>query len=190
VQPLNNLLASKAGSGFYAAMTKAPTRQPARAARESSGHGFELFDDLMPIRRYKLLLQTFLKRRGTGSRQAIAEALGNTRSFVTQITSPAYDLAIPAGQVMRIVELAGLTADERRVFLDAYLEAHPERAAKVLGAAPGGRSLSIPLPTLRSEAAQRRLEQVIERTAAEIAAAFRALENGVADSDAGRDDAA
>ena len=106
---------------------KKPARPSALAGRE-----FELFDDLMPIRRYKLLLQTFLKRRGSGARQAIAEALGHTRSFVTQITSPAYDLAIPGGQVRAILRLADLTPEEERIFLEAYVFAASRK---------GGRSL-------------------------------------------------
>ncbi len=156
----------------------ASTTSSSRRVRDPGARDFELFDDLMPVRRYKLLLQTFLKRRGSGSRQAIAEALGNTRSFVTQITSPAYDLAIPAQHVLRIVELARLEPDERRMFLDAYVEAHPERAAEILGPAPssGGRSVTIEVPALSSEAAQRHLEQAIQRVAREIVAAFVAME--------------
>ncbi|UZF93423.1 hypothetical protein [Bosea sp. NBC_00550] len=131
---------------------------PASTARD-----FELFDERMPVRRYKLLLQAFLKRRGTGARQAIAESLGHTRSFVTQITSPAYDLAIPGGQVRAIVKLAELTPEEERIFLEAYVEAHPERAAEVY--AQADRSLSIALPDLGDPAAQARLETLIRRLA-------------------------
>lgn len=136
----------------------------------SSGREFELFDDLMPIRRYKLLLQTFLKRRGSGARQAIAEALGHTRSFVTQITSPAYDLAIPGGQVRTILKLAELTPEEERIFLEAYVEAHPERAAEVY--AQSHRTLSIALPDLGDAAAQHRLEALIRRLAENVVESF------------------
>lgn len=137
-------------------------KKPARTS-PPLGRDFELFDDLMPIRRYKLLLQTFLKRRGSGARQSIAEALGHTRSFVTQITSPAYDLAIPGGQVRTILKLAELTPEEERIFLEAYVEAHPERAAEVYAQSP--RTLSIALPDLGNPAAQHRLESLIRRLA-------------------------
>lgn len=136
--------------------------KPKKAAA-STARDFELFDELMPVRRYKLLLQTFLKRRGPGARQTIAESLGHTRSFVTQITSPAYDLAIPSGQVRAIVTLAELTADEERIFLEAYVEAHPERASEVY--ASTHRALSIALPDLGDPAAQTRLETLIRRLA-------------------------
>jgi hypothetical protein len=136
----------------------------------STARAFELFDELMPVRRYKLLLQAFLKRRGPGARQAIAEALGHTRSFVTQITSPAYDLAISPGQVRTIVKLAEFTPEEERTFLDAYVEAHPERAAEVYTQAQRG--FSIALPDLGDPAAQLRLEGLILRLAETVIESF------------------
>lgn len=149
---------------FGCAMTRAKKTAPS-TARE-----FELFDERMPVRRYKLLLQAFLKRRGTGARQAIAESLGHTRSFVTQITSPAYDLAIPSSQVRAIVKLAELTSEEERIFLEAYVEAHPDRASEVY--APTHRSLSIALPDLGDAGAQARLETLIRRLAESAIASF------------------
>lgn len=167
---LNILLAEADRLRFFEDMSGKPDSSSANTARE-----FELFDDLMPVRRYKLLLQTFLKRRGAGSRQAIAEALGNTRSFITQITSPAYDLAIPAQHVRTIVKLAGLNPNEERMFLDAYLAAHPERASEVMGGAAGGTTLTITVPLLPNPATQRRLELLLERIAKDIATSM--LEN-------------
>ena len=138
----------------------------------STPRDFELYDERLPVRRYKLLLQAFLKRRGPGGRQAIAETLGYTRSFVTQITSPAYDLAIPPQHVRTIVALAELQPDEERAFLDAYIAAHPERASEVLGRPAGGRTLTVSVPVLSSPRAQQRLEQMIERFAADLGAAM------------------
>lgn len=145
-------------------------RKPKKTAG-ATAREFELFDELMPVRRYKLLLQTFLKRRGTGARQAIAESLGHTRSFVTQITSPAYDLAIPANQVRAILKLAELTSEEERIFLDAYVEAHPERAAEVY--ATSHRSVVIALPDLGDPAAQSRLEALVRRLAESAIESFQ-----------------
>ena len=141
----------------------------------NSPREFELYDELMPVRRYKLLLQALLKRRGSGSRQAIAEALGNTRSFITQITSPAYDLAIPPQHVRTIIDHARMTPNEERMFLDAYIEAHPERASEVLGRTSGGRrsrTITLRIPLLASVAAQHRLEGLIERFAKDLASAM------------------
>jgi hypothetical protein len=143
-------------------------------ATPGSARDFELYDERMPVRRYKLLLQAFLKRRGPGTRQAIAEALGNTRSFITQITSPAYDMAIPPQHVRTIIRLAALQPEEERTFLDAYLAAHPDRAMEVLGRSDG-RTLTLTLPLLSSPAAQHRLETLITHFARDTAAAM--LEN-------------
>jgi hypothetical protein len=141
-----------------------------KKAAATASRDFELFDELMPVRRYKLLLQTFLKRRGSGARQAIAEALGNTRSFVTQITSPAYDLAIPSGQVRTILKLAELAPEEERMFLKAYVEAHPSRAAEVY--AQSHRILNIALPDLGDPVKEQRLEALIRKLAADVIESF------------------
>jgi hypothetical protein len=155
-----------------------PTNTEATPPATGASRAFELYDAKMPVRRYKLLLQTFLKRRGSGTRQAIADALGLTRGFVTQMTSPAYDLAIPETHVRALVKLAGLRASEERAFLDAYIAAHPDRAAEVMGGATPQthRTLTITLPMLASEAAQCRLEALIERFAKDVAAAMLAGE--------------
>ncbi|WP_138468804.1 hypothetical protein [Poseidonocella sp. HB161398] len=141
-----------------------------RKSSGSTGRSFELFDEQMPVRRYKLLLQAFLKRRGPGARQAIAETLGHTRSFVTQITSPAYDMAIPAAQARAIVRIAELTAEEERVFLEAYVAAHPDRAPELYAQTHGG--LSIAVPELQDPAAQARMEALIRRLAEDVIDSF------------------
>lgn len=143
-----------------------------RKNRGANGRAFELFDELMPVRRYKLLLQTFLKRRGSGSRQAIAEALGHSRGFVTQMTSPAYDLAISAPQVRAILRLGELTPEEERVFLAAYVAAHPERASEVY--ANQSSSVAIAVPTLDDPEAQARMEALIRKLADDVIESFMA----------------
>lgn len=137
----------------------------------TNGRSFELFDEHMPVRRYKLLLQTFLKRRGSGARQAIAGGLGYTRSFVTQITSPAYAMAIPPGQVRAILRLAELTPEEERIFLEAYIAAHPNRAAEIYAQSHAG--LVIALPDLKDPAAQARMEALIQKLAEGVIDSFR-----------------
>ena len=78
VGTLNNQLAGAVAAGFDVGMVsrRIPAAPPGAAPR-----AFELYDERMLVRRYRLLL--FLKRRVSGARQAVAEALGHTRSFVT-----------------------------------------------------------------------------------------------------------
>lgn len=159
-------------------------RQARAATTRRAARDFDLFDDRMPVRRYKLLLKTFLQRRKSGINQAIADAIGTKRSFVTQMTSPAYDVPLPAQHVRAIVEVAAFTPAERRTFLDAYVEAHPERASEILAqpqSTQGGRAFTITLPVLRSARAQRRLEALLEQTVRDVVAAVLLIEEDLAD---------
>ena len=45
---------------------------------------------------YKTILRRVLDNRPSGTRLKLAAALGKNRSFVTQITNPAYLVPIPA----------------------------------------------------------------------------------------------
>jgi hypothetical protein len=78
---------------------------------------------------YKTVLREVLERRPSGMRQRLAEALGTTRSFVSQITNPAYTTPIPAPYVATILEICRLSEVERGRFLAAYRKAHPRRGA-------------------------------------------------------------
>lgn len=147
------------------------------STRNSSGSStkdFNLFEDLTPVRRYKLILQTFIKRRGSGTSQAIADGLGVTRGYVSQITSPAYDLPIPGPQVSKITVLAGLSSAEERLFLSAYLEAHPDRAVDVVQAFEMEKEqiLALAVPRLSNELAQSRMENLIRRISQDVIAAL------------------
>ncbi|TIS73771.1 MAG: hypothetical protein E5W99_25385, partial [Mesorhizobium sp.] len=46
------------------------------------------------IRAYKTILSQVIDQRPSGMRQRLADALGKHRSFVTQISSPAYSIPI------------------------------------------------------------------------------------------------
>jgi hypothetical protein len=100
----------------------------------------------------------------------MAEVLGYTRGFVTQMTSPAYDAAIPARHVVKIMKLSGLQPREQRMFLDTYLDAHPDKISELFGLEDGqaSRTLSVEVPVLSSPAAQGRLEMLITTMAREI----------------------
>jgi hypothetical protein len=86
------------------------------------------------VAEYKAILQRVLESRPSGTRQRIAAALAKNRSFVTQITSPAYDTPIPARHVDLILEICHFSPAEREAFLAAYYRAHPSRQAGPHGA--------------------------------------------------------
>ncbi|HEY7688443.1 MAG TPA: hypothetical protein VH835_07105 [Dongiaceae bacterium] len=113
------------------------------------------------IARYKTLLQTVIDRRPSGLRGRLAMALGKHKSFVSQITNPAYGVPIPATDLATIFELCHFTGAEREQFLAAYRAAHPDRAARPVRAANAPHELRIALPKFETEAAAREVEAMI-----------------------------
>jgi hypothetical protein len=112
------------------------------------------------IAEYKAILQRVLEARPSGTRQRIAAALSKNRSFVTQITSPAYDTPLPSRHVDLIMEICHFSATEREAFLAAYRRAHPNRPTS----SPGGGRLrphTIYLPDLGSPGRNRQMDALV-----------------------------
>lgn len=76
---------------------------------------------------YKAVLQRVLENRPSGTRGRLALALGKNRSFVSHITNPVYPTPIPAQHIETIFEVGHFSPEDRRLFLDAYAQAHPRR---------------------------------------------------------------
>jgi hypothetical protein len=112
------------------------------------------------VAEYKAILQRVLEARPSGTKQRIAVALAKNRSFVTQITSTAYDTPIPARHVDLVLEICHFSPSERKAFLAAYARAHPNRQAPPRES-PRTRTHVIHLPDLGSPAKNRQLDQLI-----------------------------
>ena len=84
------------------------------------------------IRAYKTILRRVLDQRPSGTRQRLADALGKNRSFVTQITSPAYSTPIPSKHLPLIFAVCHFTPQERDAF-PRRLSASRIRARSQLG---------------------------------------------------------
>ena len=69
---------------------------------------------------YKTVLKRVLDNRPSGMRQRLAEAIGKNRSFVSQISNPAYQVPIPARHVGLIFEICHFAPQERAAFLKVY----------------------------------------------------------------------
>jgi hypothetical protein len=82
------------------------------------------------VRGYKRVLQRVVDTRPSGTRQRLAAVLGKNRSFITQITNPAYATPIPARHVETIMEVCHFSPDDRAEFLNLYARAHPRRPAE------------------------------------------------------------
>src|SRR5499426_2975933 len=110
------------------------------------------------IARYKSLLQSVIDRRPSGLRGRLAMALGKHRSFVSQITNPAYRVPIPAGDLPTILEVCHLSPAERQRFLELYSSAHPDRQRSLKAAQAPPRELRIALPEFRRETTAHEVE--------------------------------
>ncbi|RWO22351.1 hypothetical protein [Mesorhizobium sp.] len=85
------------------------------------------------IRAYKTILSQVLDQRPSGMRQRLADALGKHRSFVTQISSPAYSIPIPSKHLPAIFAVCHFSPAERDHFLAAYHQAHPGKMSLASG---------------------------------------------------------
>ncbi|CAN5352483.1 hypothetical protein BH10PSE7_BH10PSE7_24680 [soil metagenome] len=121
------------------------------------------------IRAYKTFLSSVIDQRPSGMRQRLADALGKHRSFITQISSPAYTTPIPAKHLPQIFSVCHFSAAEREHFLADYRKAHPGKTM----AAVGGRKIrhvSLNVPDLgdakQNAAFERAISEFIQRLAA------------------------
>ncbi len=124
------------------------------------------------IAAYKRLLQTYIDRRPSGTRQKIALALGKHKSFVSQITNPSYPAPVPERHLQTIFELCHFSPEERKAFLAAYRAAHPERRAPEPeeAAADEARVIRIVIPPLGDPRYQREVAEAISQVAKRIIA--------------------
>ena len=115
---------------------------------------------------YKRMLAEIIDRRPSGTRQRLATALAKNRSFVSQITNPAYATPIPASHLDAIFEVCHFSAAERRSFMDLYAAAHPRKALSEVPARP---TLAVHLPDLGDDDRNRRLHGLVSGFVRDIA---------------------
>ena len=120
------------------------------------------------IAAYKAILQEVLERRPSGTRQRLAQALEKARSFVTQITNPAYAAPVPAQHLSVIFEVCHFSPAERQRFITAYTAAHPRRLIG-LAAGPRHRTLHIVVPDFGDDARNRELQKMVQDFATNLA---------------------
>src|SRR5438552_17981429 len=109
---------------------------------------------------YKLILRRVLDNRPSGTMLKLAAALAKHRSFVTQITDPAYLVPIPAKHVAIIFEVCHLSGAERAAFIEAYGRAHPGRL-RAPHRETRTRNISVTVPDLGDDKKNRSLEQLV-----------------------------
>lgn len=115
---------------------------------------------------YKRMLAAIIERRPSGTRQRLATALAKNRSFVSQITNPAYSTPIPASHLPQIFEVCHFSAAERQVFTRLYAHAHPK---KMLAKPPQHSGQAVQLPDMGDEARNRKLHGLVSAFVRDIA---------------------
>jgi hypothetical protein len=120
------------------------------------------------IAAYKRLLQDYVERRPSGMRLQIAKAIGRHKSFVSQITNPAYAIPVPARHLETIFEICHFSREERDTFLAAYCAAHPKQVPGRHGGARKGRTLRIALPPFDDPEVEREVEETIQQFAGRV----------------------
>lgn len=114
---------------------------------------------------YKRMLAAIIERRPSGTRQRLAGALAKNRSFVSQITNPAYQTPIPASHLTQIFEICHFSAAERHEFTRLYALAHPK---KMLAQEPRATS-AVDLPDLGDAERNRKLHGLVSAFVRDIA---------------------
>jgi len=125
---------------------------------------------------YKRLLQVYLDRRPSGMRLKIAKAIGKHRSFVSQITNPAYPIPVPARHLERIFKICHFSPEEKQKLMAAYAAAHPNQSKS---AAPprraGTRVIEVELPVSGNAEVDREIEDAVRGLARQLGRIARRL---------------
>jgi hypothetical protein len=114
------------------------------------------------IAEYKALLRRYIDRRPSGTRQKLAEAFGTHKSFISQVTNPAYRVPLPAQHIPALFKVCHFSPEEQRVFMELYARAHPGQfgAIEELARFEEG-VLRIPLPPFADPERRRQVEELI-----------------------------
>ena len=116
------------------------------------------------VEAYKTILRKILDQRPSGTRQRLATALGKNRSFVSQISQPTYPAPIPAAHLDAIFEICHFSAADRRLFLDTYAHAHPNRL-KSMRSGPALRTIKLEVGDLGNPERNHEFDELLRETA-------------------------
>ena len=121
---------------------------------------------------YKRIFKEVLDSRPSGMRLRLATAIGKNRSFVSQISNPAYPVPIPVQHLNTIFDVCHLSPQAKAAFLRAYACAHPRRIGR-LSEGPHERALTLHLPDLGSAKRNAQLDTLLQEFARRLIAIMR-----------------
>jgi hypothetical protein len=121
---------------------------------------------------YKRIFKEVLDSRPSGMRLRLANAIGKNRSFVSQISNPAYPVPIPVQHLNTIFVVCHFPPQAKAAFLRAYARAHPRRVGRLTDG-PHERALTLHLPDLGSAKKNAQLETLLQEFARRLTAIMR-----------------
>jgi hypothetical protein len=121
---------------------------------------------------YKRIFKEVLDSRPSGMRLRLAHAMGKNRSFVSQISNPAYPVPIPVQHLNTIFDVCHFPPQAKNAFLRAYARAHPRRIGRLTDG-PHERTLTLHLPDLGNAKRNAELDALLQEFARRLIAIMR-----------------
>jgi len=125
--------------------------------------------EVTAVAEYKRIFKEVLDSRPSGMRIRLAHAMGKNRSFVSQISNPAYLVPIPIQHLSTIFDVCHFPPPARAAFLAAYARAHPRRIGR-LAEIPHERIITLHLPDLGSSKRNGQLDALMQEFARRLPA--------------------
>jgi hypothetical protein len=113
------------------------------------------------VAEYKRIFKEVLDARPSGMRIRLAHAIGKNRSFVSQISNPAYPVPIPIQHLNTIFDVCHFSPQHKTTFLKAYARAHPRRVGR-LAATPRERTITLHVPDLGNGTRNRQIDDLMQ----------------------------
>ncbi len=117
--------------------------------------------EVSAVAEYKRIFKEVLDNRPSGMRIRLAHAIGKNRSFVSQISNPAYPVPIPIQHLNTIFDVCHFPPPAKASFLRAYARAHPRRMGR-LTEIPRERTIMLHLPDLGSSKQNGQLDALMQ----------------------------
>jgi hypothetical protein len=125
--------------------------------------------DAGAVAAYKRVFKDVLDSRPSGMRIRLAHAIGKNRSFVSQISNPAYPVPIPVQHLNTIFDVCHFPPQAKSAFLRAYARAHPRRIGRLAQGAHE-RMLTLHLPDLGSAKKNAQIDTLLQEFARRLIA--------------------
>jgi hypothetical protein len=125
--------------------------------------------EVSAVAEYKRIFKEVLDSRPSGMRIRLAHAMGKNRSFVSQISNPAYPVPIPVQHLNTIFDVCHFPPSAKTAFLQAYTRAHPRRMGRLMEI-PHERTMTLHLPDLGSSKRNGQLDTLMQEFARRLIA--------------------